>query len=759
RRPATAGDVLRMLSAGAAAPPSRLPVAGDALIGRDTEIATALALFDRDDAALITLTGPGGVGKTSLALHLAHARASRFGCTWFADLSPVREPAGVGPALSSAIGIARHGDRDPIEAVAASCAGRRTLFVIDNFEQVIDAAPIVARLRAAAPALAVLVTSRMRLALPGEHEIAVAPLSIPEHGGSIDALRGNPAVQLFVRRASAAHPSLVFDDDALRAAAHACDRLDGLPLAIELAAARCRVMSPGAIARRLDEGFALLSGGERTRPKRHQTIRQAIGWSYELLHPEAQRLFVRLSVFAGGCTVAAAEAACADATASATVVDSLSTLLDASMVVRDEARPGTEPRLRMLETVHEFARGLLPADPLAPIVARRHADWFADLAASLAPRLIGQSQQDALATLAAEHANLSAALEHLLAVGEVAASLRLGASLWRYWLMRGHLVEGRASLARILALAAGTDPSLDALRADVLTGAAHLAQNSGAVQDAVAGFSAALAIRERLGDREGIARALGDLGWMRWRQCDYPEARRLSADCLALARTLGATRVAALALTNLGATALFEGRFDEAAAALAESAALREQVADRRGVAFANTMLGWALCRGGALDRATELLDAAEDTLRSLDDGRLACLTRDVRTEVALRQGDAHRAAQILAFDTITVASRYGDRWSAAHGLALASWTERLLGRRDAATARAAESLELRRAEGDRHGEAECLALLAAIARDETDPARAAALLREARAIRAAIGDRAGLAECDDALASQGATA
>ncbi len=439
-------------------------------------------------------------------------------------------------------------------------------------------------------------------------------------------------------------------------------------------------------------------------------------------------------------------------------VDDLSALVDASLLMRDMTAGDVEPRLRMLETVREVALDELARSADSDAIARRHADWYLRLATSFAPRLTGESQHEALTTLAHEHANFGAALEWMIR-HDADAALSLGAALWRYWLVRGHLAEGRSWLARLLALPATARPDLAASRADVMTGAGHIAQNTGAVGEADRYFQAVLEMRRRFGDEAGVARALADLGWIAWRQCDFPKARRLSAECLTLAERIGATRVAALALTNLGAAALFEGDLTEARAAFARSSVLRAEVTDRRGVAFADTFLAWATCRAGNHDQALALLERAEETLGSVGDQRLVYFARDIRAETHIRQGDPATAAAILQIDSMTGVRRFGDRWSVAHGLAVASWASRLLGRFDRAVAFASESLELRRAEGDRYGEAECLALLAAAARATGDETTALGLLRESRDIRSAIGDAAGLAECDAELAQMAAPA
>jgi len=751
RRPGSAGEVVRLLTSGGATVQSRLPDVDDEMIGRDEELRAVASLLDRPDVRLLTLTGAGGTGKTRLAIHVARELESHLDRVAFVDLAPLHDPARVAPAIAAATGVQPESGRDLIDAIASANAGRRTLLVLDNFEQVVTAAPAVAQLIAAAPTMKMLITSRTRLGIRAEHEFFVAPLSLPDPGADAPALRDSPAVRLFIRRASAANAALVFDDEALAAAAKICSRIDGLPLAIELAAARCRLMSPRAVATRIASGFELVSGTGRDLPARHQTIREAVAWSVALLTPSERSTFGRMAIFVGGCTVDAAETVCADDNHSTRAVDDLSALVDASLLMRDMAAGDVEPRLRMLETVREVALDELARSADSDAVARRHADWYLRLATSFAPRLTGESQHEALTTLAHEHANFGAALEWMIRHNADAA-LSLGAALWRYWLVRGHLTEGRSWLARLLALPATARPDLDTSRADVMTGAGHIAQNTGAVGEADQYFQAVLEMRRRLGDEAGVARALADLGWIAWRQCDFPKARRLSAECLTLAERIGATRVAALALTNLGAAALFEGDLTEARAAFARSSVLRAEVADRRGVAFADTFLAWATCRAGNHDQALALLERAEETLRSVGDQRLVYFARDIRAETYIRKGDPATAATILEIDSMTGVRRFGDRWSVAHGLAVASWASHLLGRFDRAVAFASESLELRRAEGDRYGEAECLALLAAAARATGDEKTALGFLRESRDIRSAIGDAGGLAECDAQL-------
>jgi tetratricopeptide (TPR) repeat protein len=481
-------------------------------------------------------------------------------------------------------------------------------------------------------------------------------------------------------------------------------------------------------------------------------MRLAIEWSYGLLGAAQQDLFARMAVFAGGCTLSAVEQVCADDTLAVDAIAGTEALLDAGLLMRDDSgRTGAEPRLRMLETVRELALERLRAAPgdLAARMLDRHRAWALSFATSFSGQLTGPRQGDALGALAAEHPNLLAAFARIVSAGDARAALAFAAAIWRYWLVRRGLAEGRELVERALDLDAPSDA--ESLRADAMLGAGQLAQNNGDIAGAGRYFNEVLTIRRGLGDTRGEARALADLGWLGWRRCDFPEARRLSEECLALAQEIGDDGVTALALGNIGFVSHCEGDLDAAINAFRGAITLRERRADRRGVGFMRTAMAWTMCRGNQLADARAMVDEALVVQRELGDERLEAFALNVLVDINLRAGDVAAARSILAL-TLPSMRRIGDRWSIAHALWLLSRADLLEGNLDDARRSAAESLELRRQIDDHYGQAESIASLADGRRLEGHVDEAAALLREARAIRVSIGDRLGIVECDSAL-------
>jgi predicted ATPase len=736
---------------------SNIPRATTSLIGRDGTAADAVALLRRSDTRLVTFSGPGGTGKTRLALEVgARLRDSFEGGTWLVSLAQLTDPESVPSAIARVLQLRDQENASLLDALAGHIGGRRLLLVLDNFEQVIAAAPWLSELLVRVPTLKVLVTSRVVLRLSDEHEFPVPPLEIPElrPTAGARALETYPSVKLFADRARAAEPSFKLDANNAATVAEICARIDGLPLAIELAAARIRVMSPDAILARLGQRLHVLTGGARDLPQRHQTLRHAIGWSYELLREPERRLFIRLAVFAGGCTIDTAEAVCnVDGALGIDVLDGIAALLGASLLTLDGRDvPQPAPRLRMLETIREFALELLSHDRSAHAVRDWHRQWYLDLAHRAAPKLTGPEQESWLAMLASEHANLRVALERSRQAEDAEAMLAFGAALWRYWLVRGHLREGAAWLDRALSLPA--DERLDALRADALTGAAQLTQNVGDLDGAAVHLSALLALRRRLGEPSGLARALADLGWHAWRRCQYPEARRLSLECLELARARGDKRLIALALSNLGWTALYEGECQAARELFEQGLELRRELEDRRGIAFMTMALEFTARRAGDYRLAIALGEQALPIFGSVGDTRLYVATLACLAEASLALGDVSRAHAVLESEVLPIIRRSADRWSLAW--VLGAFSRVLLAEDDLprAHALATESLELRRAVQDRFGIAEAQFALALIARREGADARARELLGESLAQRREIGDRIGIAECERELAA-----
>jgi len=731
------------------------------LIGREDTLAAALALIGRADVRLVTFTGTGGTGKTRLALEVGEQLRDSFaGGVWFVPLAHISDSALVPSTIGHALGLHDQGNNSLLDAVAAHIGGRRLLLVLDNFEQIIAAAAWLGELVTRAPTLSILVTSRVVLRVQGEHEFVVPPLEVPDLASSAGLLdiAASPSVQLFVERARAVDPSFTLTKESAAAVAEICVRLDGLPLAIELAAARINLLAPAAIVARLEHRLRLLTRGARDLPERHQTLRGAIDWSYELLSEAERRLFGRLSVFAGGCTVEAAEAVCGSDRLGTGVLDGIDALLDASLLQREsrvEQAGGT--RVHMLETIREFALEVFARDDDLEAVRDRHRDWFLDLARSAAPKLTGTEQESWLAMLSAEHANLRAALGRTLQHGDTKSGLSLGASLWRYWLVRGHAREGADWLDQILALPG--DASTDGLRATALTGAGTLAQVLSDLDASTTHLSRALEMRRQLRDGVGEARALADIGWLAWRRCEYDEARRVSHESFELSRALAEKGLMASALSNLGWVAMFEGDYPASNEALERGLALRRELADRRGVAYMLMSLEWTASRSGDCARTQALADEVLPVFRAIGDRRLYAAAFSALARASFRLGDLERAHSILESEVLPIMRQANDWWNTGVALSLLSRVMCEEGDFDRAEALAIESIDLRRAISDRHGHAESLATLAIAAVARADGARARTLFTDSLSVRRTIGDRAGIAECERelmALASAG---
>lgn len=577
--------------------PRLLPVPMTALIGRAAEASTLHARLGEPTTRLLTLTGPGGVGKTRLAVHVATAAMPEVAdSVVFVALASLRDPALVPSIIAAAIGVAEPGGVPLMDALVAALRPRRVLLVLDNFEHLLAAAPVVATLLGACPLLRVMVTSRAALRIYGEQEYPVPPLAVPA------AVRAPPladlmqcaAVTLFVQRARAVKPDFQLTAHNAEAVADLCRRLDGLPLALELAAARVRVLPPAQLVaawsrRRLQ----VLAGGARDLPERQQTMRATIAWSYELLPPPEQALFRRLAVFAGGFTFEAMESICqAGAGPGGDLLELLDSLLDKSLVRQEEHDDG-DVRFAMLETVREYALEQLGAGGEAALLREQHAAYFLALAETAQPYLEGSEQTRWLDSLEREHDNLRAALQwsaHSGSSGNVERGLRGAAALWLFWLMRGHLSEGRARLAELLALPGAAAPG--AARADALNTAGALARYQGDFAAAAPLIVEGLAIRRALGNLHGTADSLANLGYVALYQGDDAQARALYEEGLAIYRMAGNAQGMADTLSHLGVLALYRDDRIAARALHEESLALWRQSEDGLGIAWAVSQLG-----------------------------------------------------------------------------------------------------------------------------------------------------------------------
>ncbi|MGH2534693.1 MAG: ATP-binding protein [Thermomicrobiales bacterium] len=633
----------------------------------------------RDDVRLLTLTGPGGVGKTRLAL----AAAAGLGDTFsdgisVASLAAITDPALVPSAVARVVGVRETSKRPFLEGLVEHLRHKEALLLLDNLEQLLDAAPFVVDLLAACPALKVLATSRATLRLSGEHEFEVPPLALPDlhHPTPVADLDECEAVALFLARVRAVRPDFSLTAENAAAIAEICYRLDGLPLAIELAAARVKVLAPPALLARLSNRLQVLTGGPRDQPARLRTMRDTIAWSHDLLTAEEQAHFRRLAVFVGGWTLEAAEAINAGGGFDTDTLDGVASLVDHHLIRRQELADG-EVRFDMLETIREFALERLETSGEGGHARGRHAAYFLEFAEQAAQELTGPQQGAWLDRLEQEHANIRAALGWLDVAGKEDQFLRLTAALWRYWQIRGHFSEGREWLDGAAERARG-ETSLAALRAKALYGAGWLALEQGDQRAAAAHGEASLAIARDQDDRLGMAKAFGLLGWIAHRETDYGRARFLLEDALACNRAIGDADGIAGSLNNLAVVTMEAGAFDHAGALFAESRAVFETLGNRRGAASAIDNLSVAVYCQDDIEQAETLALQALDVFRALADKRGMAIALDHVGKCARRRGDRARSWSVHQ-ESLPLRQELGDRrglavWLEAVGALIAAW-------------------------------------------------------------------------------------
>ena len=609
---------------------TNLPAAANRLLGRDEEVAALGALLARTDVRLVTLTGPGGIGKTRLAIGTAQKFAGAFALAcWFVDLSPQLEPSLVVPAIAHALGIPPSAGEAPLDAVKHFLRHRQVLLVLDNFEQVIAAAPEVRELLSAAPGLKVLVTSRIVLHLAGEYEYSVPPLSVPPTSDSADlsVLAQCASVALLLDRAGASGVQLALTPATAADVAAICRQLEGLPLAIELAAARCKLFAPGELLARLGHRLSLLTAGARDLPRRQQTLRATLDWSYQLLRPEEQILFARLSVFVGGFTLDAAESVCCARDAVSPVaagqqdfLDSIAALLDHSILRPVEETAGAR-RFVMLETMREYAHEKLVAYGEDTALSERHASHFLAFAEQAEPLLWSAQQHVWYRRLIAEQGNFRAALCWWRSSDSCAPVARLGAALCWFWLKHGDLREELPllewALAEIERRHAVTPPSV---RVKALYSVACGVSWLGDTDRARSLLEQCLEVGEEWVSWSQSCAILSSLAEINGWDGNYSQALQLNERYLAVSRAHDYTQGVADALNQIGELLRLQGDYAQASQVLHESLVLRKAVGTVTGIAATQGYLGITLYELGELHEAQQLLMDSLQRGNALDD-------------------------------------------------------------------------------------------------------------------------------------------
>jgi len=722
-----------------------LPVPLTQLIGREQEVRAIKALLLYPEVRLLTITGTAGVGKTRLAFEVARNLVHDFADgVYVISLAPISDPALVIPTIAHSIGLTESGSQPLLELLKTSQHDKQRLLLLDNFEHVIEVTPLLTDLLEACPDLKLLITSREVLRLRGEQQFVVTPLALPDLKSLPEnqSLAHVASVKLFLQRAQAIRSDFHLTTDNAATIAEICLRLDGLPLALELAAARIKLFPPQALLTKLDHRLHVLTGGVRDLPPRQQTLRNTIEWSYNLLDVQEQKLFRSLSVFVGGCTLEAAEAVCgalenASASVASSVLDGIASLIDKSLV-QQTAQDGEPSRLLMLETIREYGLEVLALSGEVETIREAHATYYLALAEQAESQLSGPQQISWYERLEREHDNLRAALGWFLKQGSDAhrseLALRLGGALAQFWELRGYMREGRHWLERVLSISRGVR---SAGLAKALNGAGLIAAFQDDFGQAEAWCREGLALHRELGDHQGSAAALMIWGYAAMMRSKYAEARSLLEEALALSKEVGGP-VGGISVL-LGHVLFFQGDYAQAHALLEEIRVRSKEAGDVEYHAASLMVLGAALLFEGDLARAHVYLEECLTVSREVGYKRNLGLSILFLAMEAGVQGDGARARSLLE-ESQTLLKEAGGRGRMAEVFITQGLVFFSEGDYPAARGRLEECLKLSLELDNKWNIAWCLEGLAAVAATQGEPVRAVWFMSAAQALREAIG-------------------